>query len=278
MRSILSLPQNIFVLTIDYMLRKANNFSCRVSQVIEPLYSFEISEGAGTHRFFCPNLHTYRRARSLFTKESETINWINSFSPGDVLFDIGANVGIYSIYAAALGVQVVAFEPESQNYAILNRNIYLNNQQNRIIAYNLALSNEIRVNKLYLSRFEAGAALHNFSEAKDWNHQSFDPIFEQGCISITLDEFCKIADFDFPVHIKIDVDGIESKVVEGAKSTLRNDKLRSVLIELNDDLEVDQQLRKLIISYGFKLIEKKHAPKYDYSRFKNIYNNIFIRS
>jgi FkbM family methyltransferase len=259
------------------MLRKANNFTCRVSQRIEPLYSFEIREGGGKYRFFCPNLRTYGRARSLFTKEPETINWINSFSSGDVLFDIGANVGIYSVYAAALGVLVVAFEPESQNYAILNRNIYLNNQQNRIIAYNLALSNEIRFNKLYLSRFEAGSALHNFSEAKDWKHQSFDSQFQQGCISITLDEFIKIADVDFPVHIKIDVDGIESKVVEGAKGIFNNPRLKSVLIELNDELEEDQQLKNLIISYGYKLIEKKHAPKFDNSRFKNVYNNIFVR-
>jgi len=260
------------------MLRKANKFSCRVSQEIEPYYAFEISEGRGTYRFFCPNLHTYRRARSLFVKEPETINWINSFSSGEVLFDIGANVGLYSIYAAALGVQVVAFEPESQNYAILNRNIHLNNLKGNIIAYNLALSNETRIGSLYLSKFEAGAALHNFSEAKDWKHQSFDSQFQQGCISITLDEFIKIADVDFPVHIKIDVDGIESKVVEGAKGIFNNPRLKSVLIELNDELEEDQQLKNLIISYGYKLIEKKHASKSNNSRFNNVYNNIFIRS
>jgi hypothetical protein len=76
--------------------------------------------------FFTPNGATLWRVESLFSKEPDTIEWIGGFAEGDTLLDIGANVGMYSIFAARTrGARVFAFEPESQNYAILNRNIHL---------------------------------------------------------------------------------------------------------------------------------------------------------
>src|SRR5437879_5933266 len=53
------------------------------------------------------------RARTLFSKEPETIEWIRSFGPDDVFYDIGANVGIYSIFAGVRCRKIYAFEPES---------------------------------------------------------------------------------------------------------------------------------------------------------------------
>ena len=60
------------------------------------------------------------RANTFFSKEPETLAWIDAMTENDVLFDVGANIGIYSVYAALKGLKVFAFEPESLNYAELN--------------------------------------------------------------------------------------------------------------------------------------------------------------
>lgn len=67
------------------------------------------------------------RGTSFYTKEPETVNWIKKFDKESVFFDIGANVGIYSLFAAKLNHKTVSFEPESHNFAALNININDNN-------------------------------------------------------------------------------------------------------------------------------------------------------
>ena len=63
--------------------------------------------------------------RTLFSKEPITLAWIDTFKDGETLYDIGANVGMYTIYAAVMRkANVYAFEPEALNYAELNKNIF----------------------------------------------------------------------------------------------------------------------------------------------------------
>ena len=67
------------------------------------------------------------RADNLFKKEPETIEWIEKFSPETVFWDIGANVGIYSIYAGLNpNLNIYAFEPASNNFNLINQNIKIN--------------------------------------------------------------------------------------------------------------------------------------------------------
>ena len=80
------------------------------------------------------------RGITLMEGEAGTIKWIDRYiNEEDVVYDIGANIGIFSLYIAKFkGANVYAFEPESQNYSILNRNIYHNDLQDKIEAYNIA--------------------------------------------------------------------------------------------------------------------------------------------
>ena len=81
-------------------------------------------------RYWTPTGYTLNRAMCLFEKggmyERETIRWIHSMDEGDLLVDIGANVGTYSVFAAANKLEVIAIEPESSNYSALDRNIKIN--------------------------------------------------------------------------------------------------------------------------------------------------------
>ncbi len=74
--------------------------------------------------FATPSTLTQWRVTSIYEKEPWTLEWIAGFKPGEIPPDCGANVGMYAIWAAATRkAQVYAFEPETQNYALLNRNI-----------------------------------------------------------------------------------------------------------------------------------------------------------
>src|SRR5262245_39234556 len=103
----------------------------------------ELTNDGVTISHHTPTIHTKWRVDSLLEKEPSTIAWIAGFRRDEVLVDVGANVGVYTIWAAKTrGVRVFAFEPEAQNYALLNRNIALNGLGPRVTAYCLALSNE----------------------------------------------------------------------------------------------------------------------------------------
>ncbi|CAN0511259.1 unnamed protein product, partial [Phaeothamnion confervicola] len=165
-------------------------------------------------------------AETRFTKEPETIAWIRSFGGNDVFYDIGANIGSYSIYAGRRCRRVLAFEPEAQNFAVLNKNINLNNLQHIVTAFPFALSDERKLDTLRLNRLEAGAALHSFGTNIDFKGEHFESAFEQGSISLTLDELVFSYALEFPNFIKIDVDGLESRIIKGGMRVLADPRLK----------------------------------------------------
>jgi len=203
--------------------------------------------------FYSPDSHTEWRAATLFSKEPETIEWISQFQADEILLDVGANIGLYSIWAAkSRGVSVYAFEPEALNYATLNRNIVYNQLGDKIIAYSSAISDNDGFDKLYLATFRNGGSCHNFGEKLNYDHKPFNPAHTQGCHSVTIDNLIAQDTIPMPHYIKIDVDGIEDKVIGGAHKTVKDPQLKSILIELNEKLEVHQNIIKLLTDEGFR--------------------------
>ena len=102
---------------------------------------------------------------TLLDKEPATIRWIDTFAPGEVLWDIGANIGIYSLYAGVVKrVEVLAFEPAAFNHAVLCDNIRLNGLDDRVAAYGLAFSDRSGLGTLTVADDEPGAAVASVSE------------------------------------------------------------------------------------------------------------------
>jgi FkbM family methyltransferase len=199
-----------------------------------------------------PNTTTRWRVESLFTKEPCTIDWIAGFASGEVLVDIGANVGMYTVWAAKTrGARVYAFEPEAQNYAALNRNIALNELGASVKAYCLALSDQGGYSELHLSEIKLGGSCHSVGEQVDFRHQPMRPAFSQGCIAARLDDLVGAGVVPTPHYIKIDVDGFEPKVIAGAASVLRDPKVRSLLIEVNQNLPDHMAMVKELAALGF---------------------------
>jgi FkbM family methyltransferase len=194
-------------------------------------------------RFATTGSSSKKRLRTLFSKEPITLAWIDSFAEGETLYDIGANIGMYTIYAAVMRkAKVYAFEPEALNYAELNKNIFLNDLHDHVLAYCLALSDVDKADRLLLSDFGLGISYHDFEEnswtedkafAQDWV-VSKENRRQQGCIGRTVDSLLGDG-LPAPQHIKIDVDGLEHRVIAGMMETLRQPELKTVLIEINFD-------------------------------------------
>ena len=203
-------------------------------------------------QYSTPNDMTRWRVQSFEQKEPSTVAWLDAMFPGSILLDVGANVGMYSLYAAvSKQMKVYAFEPESQNFALLNTNIALNQAQNRVIAYPLAISDETKADKLYLSDFTIGGSCHSFGEEVGFDLKPRESQFAQGCFSITIDQLVATNTIPVPNYIKIDVDGFEHKVLHGAEATLQNPEVKSIIVELNTNLPQHQALIEQLNEWGF---------------------------
>jgi len=133
----------------------------------------------GYEMSFCvPNQLNHFRIDTFSEKEPETLEWIDTFPNNSILWDVGANIGLYSIYAAASkNCNVVAFEPSVFNLELLARNISLNNLQDKITIFPLALSNKLNANRMRLTTVEWGGALSSFGEKIGWDGKQINDIF-----------------------------------------------------------------------------------------------------
>ena len=195
------------------------------------------------------------RTRSC-AKEPETVQWIETFKKGDVFWDIGANIGAYSLVAAKYhqgSVPVYAIEPSFLNFAQLCKNIALNKCDDIITPFNIALSEKTQVGRFNYQNLDTGGALHTFGKAIDFKKEEFISVFQQHLMSFRADDLVAMFSLPLPTHIKLDVDGIELEILQGASQVLS--KVQSILLEIGDD---DVQLLNYMIELGFKL-DKRYS-------------------
>lgn len=201
---------------------------------------------------------TLKRAKTYSIKEPETLDWIDNFKPNTCYFDIGANIGQYSLYPAkkyAESIRIYAFEPQSNNYYALNKNIFLNNiRDNIIVAYCVAISGSSEFSKLYIPKFIPGGNRSQFGK-EDIENMKILATHTQGMFGVTLDDLCEKWGFPYPNYIKIDVDGIEISILRGAKNVLAHLDLKSVIVELGT-LQEQNEAMDLMKQAGLKLKHK----------------------
>ena len=171
-------------------------------------------------------------------KEPDTVKWIETFmQKGDVFYDIGANTGAYSLVASkffAGQVKVFAFEPAFLNYTQLCKNLMLNDCQESITPFQVALADETGVESFNLYSLTPGGAVHTVGEAVDFKGERFKPASIQRVLKYSLDDFIQQFQIPVPNHIKIDVDGTEFSVLKGMSDTLDDGSVRSLMLELNE--------------------------------------------
>lgn len=198
--------------------------------------SIAVADVAGTPvKFYAPSRLLRSRAASVLTKEPDTIAWIDGFDASAVLWDIGANVGVFSLYAAVTrGCRVLAFEPSAGNFFALTRNIELNALTGRVTAYCLAVAPTSALGVINLDSTAIGTAMSQFGKPGEASRYANgrQPVV-QGVAGITLDDLIVRFAAPPPTHVKIDVDGLEWPILRGGERTLAHSGVRSVMVELS---------------------------------------------
>lgn len=204
-------------------------------------------------RFAVPNQLCKYRVETFSSKEPETLSWIDSFPEGSIFWDIGANIGLYSLYAAKQkGCRVFSFEPSVFNLEVLARNIFLNDLAPYIAIVPFAAGDKTGTGLLHMTSTAWGGALSTFDKIYGYDGKNLNVIFEYTTCSVTLDDAVGTLGLPYPHYIKIDVDGIEHLILAGSYNVLRQAK--QILIEL-PGVWKEQTLvaEKLLQGAGFKL-------------------------
>ena len=237
--------------------------------------------------FFIPNQLVEWRVDTFHTKEPETLDWIDTFDKsGDFIFwDIGANIGLYSIYNSLKHKksQTISFEPSTSNLRVLSRNISINNLFDRIKIFTAPLTKG--ENKFLIMKegeFQEGGALNSFGENFDFEGKKFSSKMNYQIYGTNINYLIDNKILDIPDYIKIDVDGIEHLILEGGNKYLSNKKIKSLSIEINENFtEQHEKVIEIMKKNDFKILHKKHNEdlfKNDpYNKFIRIFNYIFIR-
>jgi FkbM family methyltransferase len=175
-------------------------------------------------------------------------------------------------------VRVFAFEPESQNYALLNQNIFLNRLDRLVQGYCVALSDTAGYDRLYLSEFTAAGSCHSFGAALDFHNRPREAPFAQGCVAATVDDLVAKGAIPVPTHVKLDVDGLESKVIAGASTTLADPAVCSLLVEINTGLDEHWEIIDAMLALGFDYSQEQvdRSQRKD-GPFKGVGNYVFRR-
>ena len=193
-------------------------------------------------------------------KEPETVKWIeDNLKPGDIFYDVGANVGAYSLVALAVtggGAKVYAFEPGFATFNELCWNIPLNNAQNRIVPLQIGLGAKTELLDFRYSELIAGAAQHSWDGSVSQKGENFSSVYTQPTLSYRMDDLIDMLRIEVPALIKIDVDGPELEVLNGANRTLLNPIVRSLLIESDEHL--GSSVVALLKDKGFCLQHQHH--------------------
>lgn len=203
--------------------------------------------------FHTPNWLAFYRAQSLLTKEPETIAWLNQISKNSVIYDIGSNIGTYSIYAAAVrDCKVLSFEPSFYNLELLFRNVQSNNLEDKVTIIPLSLSNIDQIENFYM---QSGDNIWGGAHNSSGSNLSQDGLPMQNFkvssqLAISLDTLVNVFNLPHPDHIKIDVDGLEFKILQGAIKMLG--KSKSILVE-NDERNRLQNdgIQELLSNHNF---------------------------
>ena len=195
-----------------------------------------VTHGAHAMQFLAPNALNLYRAQTFASKEPDTLRWIEGLPQGSVLWDIGANIGLYSVYAAkASGCEVYAFEPSVYNLELLAGNIHINGVHERVTIVPIALAATSGVDAFRMSNVEPGGALSSFGATFDQTGQPLRNVLEYRMPGMTAPDVIAHLGIPAPDHLKIDVDGIEHLILRGCGPVLR--AAQSVLIEISDAFE-----------------------------------------
>lgn len=246
--------------------------------------SISIPTNSSKLKFNCNTQRDFLRPSTLFSKEKETSEWIlENLKEGDVFYDIGANIGIYSLLAATKvgsSGHVYSFEPHIVNFVTLLKNIELNRLESTISPVSCALHNKEEFLDFNYCEMSSGSSTSQFG-AVSYDDKTFAPVGRELKAGFSVDYLIE-KNFLRPASlIKIDVDGNEFKILEGMRKLLGSDnRPRMVQVEMN--ILLRQETFDFMSSLGYEVLKKHHTKaglkklKEGVSEDEIPYNAIFV--
>jgi FkbM family methyltransferase len=238
----------------------------------------KVSHGGVQLVFAVPNALNHFRTSTFSTKEPETLSWIDTIPEESVVWDVGANIGLYSCYAAkARRCRVIAFEPSVFNLELLARNIFLNALTDRITIVSLPLYERVAESTLNMTCTQWGGALSSFGTTRGFDGENMNKVFEFRTIGLPMDEAVSKLDVPYPDYIKMDVDGIEHMILSGGTAVLK--RVRGISIEVNDAF-ADQAFhcRRLLEAAGLHFVSKAHSEMIEnIASVRQTFNQVWVR-
>ena len=207
----------IFVLRLNGRTIFSNEFV----QMLNPKFKIKFENKDFTFRTGHGRL--FWRAKTVLTEEPLMISWIKSMTPNDVVLDIGANVGMYSVLIASRVKTVYACELDSLNVAILKENLYLNHLLDKVNIIPLACgakADMVAVKFRSLSYGDALQLIAGGDETQSFGSHPETTEYVTSVLQVSLDELFTDINLARPNKIKIDVDGNELTVLAGTTALL----------------------------------------------------------
>jgi FkbM family methyltransferase len=236
-------------------VRRANTRLLTAQLLLQPRH---VPTVHGNLAFIAAHPQALDHIRHFATREPETLAWIDGFAAPAVFWDIGANIGLYALYAGLrTGIEILAFEPAAANYEALCRNIAANGLGEGVQAYCVALGDRTTLGRLTLSGTNPGSVYNAFEPVEDGFGRPRDGVVRQGVLGFSIDGLRAAFGLPPPNYLKIDVDGTEEHILAGALKTLRDRALRSLLLELDEaDTARNRRLAAALAASGFELVHK----------------------
>ena len=221
-------------------------------------------------------LMTYTRSLELCARmnyEPENLDFIDTIKANEVMYDLGACEGRFSIYAAQKGIRVVSFEPEAKNFSVFSQNIELNNiPEDKLKAFNYGVGEKKGKAVIKIGQPWEGGHQKVVDHGEIRNDLNFNFIENQTINLTSIDTFVEEGICSPPNYLKIDIDGSEMPFLLGAKKTLKSNDLKGIIFELNDLDPNFINIISILKENGF--VEDK---RFNVPNEPNLYNIIFLK-
>lgn len=198
------------------------------------------------------------RAKTFATKEPGTLRWLATARPGDVVYDVGANIGLYTLVAArAVGPlgRVYAFEPHAANLVSLLRNVAINQFNDRVTILASALGAVHGLATFNYAQLRSGSSGSQLGHAVAESGEAFTPLAAELKHVATIDGLLKGRHLRPANLVKIDVDGNEPAVLAGMSRFLGGLlPPRSVQVEAR--AATHAEIATLMTGAGYRLQER----------------------
>lgn len=219
------------------------------NDVLVPLYYRILSRISGEETVIYDNKsirvseYDVKNIQSQLRAEKKVLEaFLNETENKDVVYDIGANLGLYSLILGRVSNKVHAFEPQHTNFFRLRNNIKRNEMESKILCHNVALGEKEE-------NFDTTYGMTTF-RLKNTSNKSKNKIKV-----VSGDKYKREQNIEIPNIIKIDVEGFEKNVLSGFEQTLQEPQCRTLFIEVHKKVMGEEALSENEINDMYSYLE-----------------------